>query len=78
VVRIHTAGSVGATTALAGVTHVASGLFDRVLVIAFGAVGGSATGAVAMPFVPPLVAAPAATAPFVPPIAHRRRRASGR
>jgi acetyl-CoA C-acetyltransferase len=33
--RVHTAGSVGATTALAAVTHVESGLFSRVLAIAF-------------------------------------------
>jgi acetyl-CoA C-acetyltransferase len=33
--RVHTAGSVGASTALTGVTHVASGLYDRVLTIAF-------------------------------------------
>ena len=29
--RVHTAGSVGASTALTAVTHVASGLYDRVL-----------------------------------------------
>ncbi len=59
VVRIHTAGSVGATTALAGVTHVASGLFDRVLVIAFEKQSeGNAMWALSpnMPFTPPLVA----------------------
>jgi acetyl-CoA C-acetyltransferase len=33
--RVHTAGSVGASTALTAVTHVASGLYDRVLTIAF-------------------------------------------
>lgn len=35
VMRVHTAGSVGGSAAVAGVTHVASGLFDRVLVVAF-------------------------------------------
>lgn len=35
VLRIHTAGSVGGSAAVAGVTHVASRLFDRVLVVAF-------------------------------------------
>ena len=34
-IRVHTAGSVGASTALAAVTHVASGLFDRVLTVAW-------------------------------------------
>ena len=33
--RVHTAGSVGATTALTAVTHVESGLFERVLAVAF-------------------------------------------
>jgi acetyl-CoA C-acetyltransferase len=33
--RVHTAGSVGATTALTAVTHVESGLFERVLTVAF-------------------------------------------
>ena len=59
VVRIHTAGSVGATTALAAVTHVASGLFDRVLTIAFEKQSeGNAMWALSpnMPFMPPLVA----------------------
>jgi acetyl-CoA C-acetyltransferase len=69
VVRIHTAGSVGATTALAGVTHVASGLFDRVLVIAFEKQSeGNAMWALSpnMPFMPPLVAgAGGYFAPFV-------------
>jgi acetyl-CoA C-acetyltransferase len=58
-VRIHTAGSVGATTALAAVTHVASGLFDRVLTIAFEKQSeGNAMWALSpnMPFMPPLVA----------------------
>jgi acetyl-CoA C-acetyltransferase len=35
IIRVHTAGSVGGTTALTAVTHVASGLFERVLTIAF-------------------------------------------
>lgn len=35
IVRIHTAGSVGGSTAVSGATHVASGLFDRVLAVAF-------------------------------------------
>src|SRR5439155_273877 len=34
-IRVHTAGSVGASTALAAVTHVASGLFERVLTVAW-------------------------------------------
>ena len=58
-VRIHTAGSVGATTALAAVTHVASGLFERVLTIAFEKQSeGNAMWALSpnMPFMPPLVA----------------------
>lgn len=33
--RIHTAGSVGGSTAVAAATHAASGLFDRVLAVAF-------------------------------------------
>ena len=33
--RVHTAGSVGASTALTAVTHVASGLYERVLTVAF-------------------------------------------
>jgi acetyl-CoA C-acetyltransferase len=59
VVRIHTAGSVGATTAIAAATHVASGLFDRVLAIAFEKQSeGNAMWALSpnMPFMPPLVA----------------------
>jgi acetyl-CoA C-acetyltransferase len=59
VLRIHTAGSVGATTALAAVTHVASGLFERVLAIAFEKQSeGNAMWALSpnMPFMPPLVA----------------------
>jgi acetyl-CoA C-acetyltransferase len=35
IIRVHTAGSVGCTTALTAVTHVASGLYDRVLTVAF-------------------------------------------
>src|SRR5262249_3780956 len=33
--RVHTAGSVGASTAITAMTHVASGLYDRVLAVAF-------------------------------------------
>ena len=35
IIRVHTAGSVGCTTALTAATHVASGLFGRVLTVAF-------------------------------------------
>ncbi len=35
VLRVHTAGSVGGSAAVAGALHVASGLFERVLVVAF-------------------------------------------
>jgi acetyl-CoA C-acetyltransferase len=58
-IRVHTAGSVGASTALAAVTHVASGLFDRVLTVAFEKQSeGNAMWALSpnMPFTPPLVA----------------------
>jgi acetyl-CoA C-acetyltransferase len=69
VVRIHTAGSVGASTALAAVTHVASGLYDRVLTIAFEKQSeGDAMWALSpnMPFTPPLVAgAGGYFAPFI-------------
>jgi acetyl-CoA C-acetyltransferase len=34
-IRVHTAGSVGGSTAVAAATHVASGMFDRVLAVAF-------------------------------------------
>ena len=57
--RVHTAGSVGASTALAAVTHVASGLYERVLTIAFEKQSeGNAMWALSpnMPFMPPLVA----------------------
>jgi acetyl-CoA C-acetyltransferase len=57
--RIHTAGSVGASTALAAVTHVASGLFERVLTVAWEKQSeGNAMWALSptMPFTPPLVA----------------------
>ncbi|MBI1817313.1 MAG: thiolase domain-containing protein [Deltaproteobacteria bacterium] len=57
--RVHTAGSVGASTALTAVTHVASGLYDRVLTIAFEKQSeGNAMWALSpnMPFVAPLVA----------------------
>lgn len=35
IVRIHTAGSVGGSTAISAATHVRSGIFDRVLAVAF-------------------------------------------
>ncbi len=35
VLRIHTAGSVGGSTAVSAATHVGSGLFDRILAVAF-------------------------------------------
>jgi acetyl-CoA C-acetyltransferase len=57
--RVHTAGSVGASTALTAVTHVASGLYDRVLTIAFEKQSeGNAMWALSpnLPFTPPLVA----------------------
>ncbi|HUI24747.1 MAG TPA: thiolase domain-containing protein, partial [Candidatus Kryptonia bacterium] len=55
--RVHTAGSVGASTALTAVTHVASGLYERVLTIAFEKQSeGNAMWALSpnMPFTPPL------------------------
>jgi acetyl-CoA C-acetyltransferase len=58
-VRVHTAGSVGASTALTAVTHVASGLFERVLTVAWEKQSeGNAMWALSpnMPFTPPLVA----------------------
>ena len=58
-IRVHTAGSVGASTALAAVTHVASGLFERVLTVAWEKQSeGNAMWALSptMPFTPPLVA----------------------
>jgi acetyl-CoA C-acetyltransferase len=58
-IRVHTAGSVGASTALAAVTHVASGLFDRVLTVSFEKQSeGNAMWALSpnLPFTPPLVA----------------------
>ncbi len=57
--RVHTAGSVGASTALAGATHVASGLFERVLVVAFEKQSeGNTMWALSpnLPFTAPLVA----------------------
>ena len=57
--RVHTAGSVGASTALTAVTHVASGLYERVLTVAFEKQSeGNAMWALSpnMPFTPPLVA----------------------
>ncbi len=57
--RVHTAGSVGASTALTAVTHVASGLYERVLTIAFEKQSeGNAMWALSpnMPFTAPLVA----------------------
>ena len=59
VIRVHTAGSVGASTALAAATHVASGLYERVLTVAFEKQSeGNAMWALSpnMPFVAPLVA----------------------
>src|SRR5213078_1624317 len=58
-IRVHTAGSVGASTALAAVTHVASGLFERVLTVAWEKQSeGNAMWALSptLPFTPPLVA----------------------
>jgi acetyl-CoA C-acetyltransferase len=58
-VRVHTAGSVGASTALTATTHVASGLFERVLAVAFEKQSeGNAMWALSpnLPFTPPLVA----------------------
>jgi acetyl-CoA C-acetyltransferase len=57
--RVHTAGSVGASTALTAVTHVGSGLFDRVLAVAWEKQSeGNAMWALSpnLPFTPPLVA----------------------
>jgi acetyl-CoA C-acetyltransferase len=57
--RVHTAGSVGASTALTAVTHVASGLYERVLAVAFEKQSeGNAMWALSpnMPFTAPLVA----------------------
>jgi acetyl-CoA C-acetyltransferase len=57
--RVHTAGSVGASTALTAVTHVASGMFERVLTVAFEKQSeGNAMWALSpsLPFTPPLVA----------------------
>ena len=59
VLRVHTAGSVGASTAITAMTHVASGLYDRVLTIAFEKQSeGNAMWALSpnMPFTAPLVA----------------------
>lgn len=58
-IRIHTAGSVGASTALAAVSHVASGLYERVLTVAFEKQSeGDTTWALSpsLPFSAPLVA----------------------
>ena len=58
-VRVHTAGSVGASTALAAMTHVRSGLFERVLAVAFEKQSeGNAMWALSpnLPFTQPLVA----------------------
>ncbi len=57
--RVHTAGSVGASTALTAATHVASGLYERVLTVAFQKQSeGNAMWALSpsLPFTPPLVA----------------------
>jgi acetyl-CoA C-acetyltransferase len=70
-IRVHTAGSVGASTALAAVTHVASGLYERVLTVAFEKQSeGNAMWALSptLPFTPPLVA----SAPTSPAPARRR------
>ncbi len=59
VLRVHTAGSVGCTTALTAVTHVASGLYERVLTVAFEKQSeGNAMWALSpsYPFVQPMVA----------------------
>lgn len=59
VLRVHTAGSVGASTAITAVTHVASGLYDRVLTVAFEKQSeGNAMWALSpnMPFTTPMVA----------------------
>ncbi len=58
-IRVHTAGSVGASTAITACTHVASGLYDRVLTIAYEKQSeGNAMWALSpnMPFTTPLVA----------------------
>ncbi len=58
-IRVHTAGSVGASTAIAAATHVASGLYERVLTVAWEKQSeGNAMWALSpnMPFTPPLVA----------------------
>ena len=58
-IRVHTAGSVGASTALAAVTHVRSGLFERVLAVAFEKQSeGNAMWALSpnLPFMQPIVA----------------------
>ncbi|HZP43702.1 MAG TPA: thiolase domain-containing protein [Candidatus Binatia bacterium] len=58
-VRVHTAGSVGASTALAATTLVQSGLYERVLAVAWEKQSeGNAMWALSpnMPFTPPLVA----------------------
>jgi len=58
-IRVHTAGSGGASTALTAVTHVASGLYERVLTVAFEKQSeGNAMWALSpnLPFTPPLVA----------------------
>jgi acetyl-CoA C-acetyltransferase len=57
--RVHTAGSVGASTAITAATHVASGLFERVLSIGFEKQSeGNAMWALSpnVPFQPKLVA----------------------
>ncbi|MFN8627829.1 MAG: thiolase domain-containing protein [Candidatus Binatia bacterium] len=57
--RVHTAGSVGGSTAITAATHVASGLFERVLTVAFEKQSeGNAMWALSpnVPFQPKLVA----------------------
>jgi len=59
IIRVHTAGSVGCTTALTAATHVASGLYGRVLTVAFEKQSeGNAMWALSpnYAFVPPMVA----------------------
>lgn len=59
VLRVHTAGSVGASTAITAAVHVQSGLYDRVLTVAFEKQSeGNTMWALSpsLPFTPPLVA----------------------
>ena len=75
-IRVHTAGSVGASTAITAATHVQSGLYDRVLTVAFEKQSESnAMWALApkIPFQPTLVAG--AGGYFAPHIREYIRRA---